>query len=436
MSEAGATFEINFDNLPDLNEGNTYEDADVLEYLNPECCGLVDEDTYEEGEPFEKVAAKMTNVLPDGRIKKRILREGYGSVLPEKSSVTIHYNAYLEYNDEPFDSTYLRKRPFTFVLNQGQSLPGLDYAVSTMKLNEKSQFLIHHDFAYGKFGCLPRIPPEATILFEIEIKNCVDSGACLTYPELDDEKQKDFNEIYKYCIALCDKAKDFYKKGMIKQAIKEYNIAVSKLETCTLKDYASQEKQQELLHRLCRNLVIAYTKIQEPRRACANFNKLNRMCKGTSLKIPAKVYFQHARSVMLLGDYDYAERQLRQAQRMEPQNKDITREFINLDLKRKENFNREMSLAKAIFNNTKINREPHEVDEITQEFKNSITSYCKDLIKDANNTQYSLPDDLTKTEIQYVKDEVVKHGLKLESSKAGEEKYFICKVTEMENNRN
>ncbi|KAF2880877.1 hypothetical protein ILUMI_25293 [Ignelater luminosus] len=433
VSGEGATFEIDFDNLPHSNEANTYEDADILlEHLNPECCDIIDEDMYEGGEPFGKVAMQMANVLPDGKIKKRILREGYGSVLPEKGSVTIHYNAYFEYNDEPFDSTYLRKQPLNFVLNQGYVLPGLDYAVSTMKLNEKSQFLIHFDYAYGKLGCAPRIPPEATVLFEIEIKNCVDSGACLTYAELDEEKQKYFDEVYKYCIALCDNAKELYKKDMIKQAIKRYNIGVSKLETCTLKDYASQEKQQELLHLFYRNLVIAYTKIKKPRRACGNFNKLSRICKGACLKIPTKVYFQHARSLMLLGDYDFAERQLRQAQRLEPQNNDITREFINLDLKRKESLNCEKSLAQAIFNNTKINREPHEVDEIAEEFKNLLTSYCKDLINDANNTRYSLPNELTNTAIQYVKSEVVKHGLKFEVTKDGAtEKYFISKVSEM-----
>ena len=45
----------------------------------------------------------------------------------------VHYNAYFEMNDEPFDSTYLRSKTFEFKLGAGEVVAGLDIAVATMK---------------------------------------------------------------------------------------------------------------------------------------------------------------------------------------------------------------------------------------------------------------------------------------------------------------
>lgn len=125
----------------------------MFEYLNPGCCDVFeDEDTYTEGQPFETLAAKMENVTEDGLVKKRILRKGIGDQIPHLAQVTIDYNAYVEYNDEPFDSTYVRKHPFTFKLNEGGVLPGMNAAVETMRMNEKAQFLIGYQYAFGPHG--------------------------------------------------------------------------------------------------------------------------------------------------------------------------------------------------------------------------------------------------------------------------------------------
>lgn len=56
----------------------------------------------------------------------------------------------------------------------GEALPGMDIAVSTMKKGETSRFLISSMYAFGEMGCPPRIPPNATILFEIELLSFVD----------------------------------------------------------------------------------------------------------------------------------------------------------------------------------------------------------------------------------------------------------------------
>ena len=94
------------------------------------------------------------------------MKPGYGIVVPEAACVTVHYNAYVEYGYEPYDSSWLRGRPIRFRLNRSCVIPGLDIAIKTMKKGEHARFLIHPDLGYGKFGCPPRIPPgKLTILY-------------------------------------------------------------------------------------------------------------------------------------------------------------------------------------------------------------------------------------------------------------------------------
>jgi FK506-binding protein 6 len=85
------------------------------------------------------------------------IRPGIGCIVPEGAVVTVHYNAYIEYSDEPYDSTWLRGYPMTGRLGQG-FIAGFDIAIGSMKKGETSKFLIHPDKAYGGMGCPPRIP--------------------------------------------------------------------------------------------------------------------------------------------------------------------------------------------------------------------------------------------------------------------------------------
>lgn len=82
---------------------------------------------------------------------------------------------------------------------------GLDIAVQSMKLNEKSQFLIQPHLAYGTYGCLERIPPNSVILFEIELLEIIESSAAENYIQLPEEQKKQFSEVYKFCLSQCAK---------------------------------------------------------------------------------------------------------------------------------------------------------------------------------------------------------------------------------------
>ncbi|KAI4469995.1 inactive peptidyl-prolyl cis-trans isomerase fkbp6 [Holotrichia oblita] len=390
LSEDGAVFEIKYDDfLAADNKENLLNDEDL--YNNFDCLGIEDEDTYNDTEPFEQLSKKMIDLTPDGKVKKRVLREGVGNSLPENGHVTCDYNAYLEYSPTPFDSTYARNRPFKLRLDEGQTLPGLEIAIKSMKVMEKSQFLIHPDLAYGKMGCLSRVPPDTQVLFEVE--------------------------------ALHQKGNVFYKQNLIKQAIKEYNVAVTKLEDCTLADYREQEVQQELLLTLYSNLVNAYTKIQVPRKACIIANQIFRLVKGTSLRVPAKVYFHNARALMMLGDYASAKQKLQMANRLCPNDEDVAKEFVKLEELIKANYQREIKLARAIFKN--VDKDKKDVPNmVTEEFKDTLKEYFMELVADESNTQYNLPDDLNDIELNYIRTNAPQFNL-IFGEKDG--KYFVYK---------
>ena len=84
-----------------------------------------------------------------------------GLVVPEGAIVCVHYNGYLEYSSEPYDSSRLRSTPMQFILGKGTIL-GWEKGVSTMRKNELAKFLVRSDYAYGDMGIPPRIPPKAT----------------------------------------------------------------------------------------------------------------------------------------------------------------------------------------------------------------------------------------------------------------------------------
>lgn len=110
--------------------------------------------------PFEVLRDKMIDVsdAKDGGVMKRIILPGSGVVAANGSRVRIHYNAYFELNDEPFDSTYLRSRSLEFRLGSGMVVPGLDIAVSTMRKQERAQFIVEPNYFMGERGCPPRVP--------------------------------------------------------------------------------------------------------------------------------------------------------------------------------------------------------------------------------------------------------------------------------------
>ena len=82
--------------------------------------------------------------------------------------VVVHYTGTLE-NGSKFDSSVDRGQPFTFKIGVGQVIKGWDEGVMTMKVGGKRKLTIPSQLGYGARGAGGVIPPNATLIFEVEL---------------------------------------------------------------------------------------------------------------------------------------------------------------------------------------------------------------------------------------------------------------------------
>eukprot|EP01113_Clastostelium_recurvatum_P031035 TRINITY_DN3833_c0_g1_i2.p1 TRINITY_DN3833_c0_g1~~TRINITY_DN3833_c0_g1_i2.p1 ORF type:complete len:439 (-),score=136.50 TRINITY_DN3833_c0_g1_i2:261-1577(-) len=105
----------------------------------------------------------------DSGLKKQILREGQGERRPTTGSeVVVHYVGRL-LDGTVFDSSRDRNDYFTFNLGTGSVIKGWDEGIKTMRKGELALLTCGPDYAYGKRGSPPKIPPNATLQFEVEL---------------------------------------------------------------------------------------------------------------------------------------------------------------------------------------------------------------------------------------------------------------------------
>lgn len=93
---------------------------------------------------------------------------GNGSAAAKGRIVRVHYTGWLT-SGEKFDSSVDRNDPFEFVLGAGQVIGGWDQGVSTMRVGDKVKLTIPPHLAYGEQGYPGAIPPNATLVFEVEL---------------------------------------------------------------------------------------------------------------------------------------------------------------------------------------------------------------------------------------------------------------------------
>lgn len=96
------------------------------------------------------------------------LEQGMGAEAKSGDTVKVHYTGWLT-NGQKFDSSVDRGQPFSFVLGRSQVISGWDQGVAGMKVGGKRKLTIPPDMGYGARGYPPVIPPNSTLVFDVEL---------------------------------------------------------------------------------------------------------------------------------------------------------------------------------------------------------------------------------------------------------------------------
>lgn len=119
-------------------------------------------------EAMEKLAAGFSKT--ESGLRYQMIQKGSGTQAEKGKTVSVHYEGSLE-NGQVFDSSFKRKQPIEFKLGVGQVISGWDEGIALLKVGDKARFVIPSHLGYGSQGAGGVIPPDATLIFDVELMN-------------------------------------------------------------------------------------------------------------------------------------------------------------------------------------------------------------------------------------------------------------------------
>lgn len=115
---------------------------------------------------LEKLSAGFDKT--DSGLRYQFIQRGTGAQAQKGKKVSVHYSGSLE-NGKVFDSSYSRKNPIEFTLGIGQVIEGWDEGIALLKVGDKARFVIPPYLGYGTAGAGGVIPPNAVLIFDVEL---------------------------------------------------------------------------------------------------------------------------------------------------------------------------------------------------------------------------------------------------------------------------
>ena len=124
------------------------------------------EEKAKQKEMLDKVAAGYDET--ESGLRYQILQKGDGKKATKGAGVSVHYKGQL-LDGTVFDSSYKRKEPIDFNVGLGQVIAGWDEGIQLLQVGDKARFVIPSNLAYGSAGAGGVIPPNATLIFDVEL---------------------------------------------------------------------------------------------------------------------------------------------------------------------------------------------------------------------------------------------------------------------------
>jgi peptidyl-prolyl cis-trans isomerase A (cyclophilin A) len=103
-------------------------------------------------------------------LRYQIIQKGSGAKAEKGKNVSVHYKGQLS-DGTVFDSSYKRNQPIEFPVGVGQVISGWDEGIQLLKVGDKARFVIPSHLGYGSRGAGGVIPPDATLIFDVELMN-------------------------------------------------------------------------------------------------------------------------------------------------------------------------------------------------------------------------------------------------------------------------
>ncbi|MGJ8737917.1 peptidylprolyl isomerase [Zobellia laminariae] len=124
------------------------------------------EEKAKQSAELDKIAAGFDET--ESGLRYKMIQKGNGAQAEKGQTVSVHYEGSL-LNGQVFDSSYKRNEPIDFQLGVGQVIPGWDEGIQLLKVGDKARLVIPSSLGYGSAGAGGVIPPNATLLFDVEL---------------------------------------------------------------------------------------------------------------------------------------------------------------------------------------------------------------------------------------------------------------------------
>ncbi|KAM6242102.1 inactive peptidyl-prolyl cis-trans isomerase FKBP6 [Porphyrio hochstetteri] len=290
-------------------------------------------------------ARGLQDISGDGGVRKVELRAGSGQTVPLAASVAVKYSGYLEHRDEPFCTNSYSRFPKLMKLGKDITLWGLEIGLLTMKKREVARFIFTPSYAYGQQGCPPLIPPNALVMFEVELLDFLDSEESDSFFELTPEQQDTFplQKVLKVANTEREFGNYLYHKKSFMAAKDRYKRAFSILgRSPSSEEEQSQINASKVL--LFLNLSLTYLKLERPEQALAYGEKVLEIDQRN-----AKALFRCGQACLCMTEYERARDFLARAQHIQPFNRDINNELKKLESCYRDYMEREKETCRRMF---------------------------------------------------------------------------------------
>ncbi|KGN57238.1 70 kDa peptidyl-prolyl isomerase [Cucumis sativus] len=289
----------------------------------------------------------VTEITKDKKVLKKTQKEGEGYEQPNEGAVV-----QVKLTGKLGDGTIFTKkgddeRTFEFKIDEEQVIEGLDLAVRKMKKGEIALVTIHPQYAFGSSDSsqdLAVVPANSTVYYEVELVSFVK-----------EKESWDLNKAEEKIEAAGKKKEEgnvLFKAGKYERASRRYEKAVRYIEYDT--SFSDEEKQQSKALKISCNLNNAACKLK-----VKDYKQAEKLCTKV-LELDSrnvKALYRRAQAYIQLVDLDLAERDIKKALEIDPDNRDVKIEYRQLEDKVREYNKRDAQFYGNIF--AKMNKLEH-----------------------------------------------------------------------------